>query len=140
MPPRLRAADARPAAPVTGPEAGGAIDYVNLLHVSVGYWPEGSAAVVANVDHPVMRGLGLKLGDPMPHAWAGEADMTYEPRAWDILLRSDRAVTEANESGLERVMQPAFHHEALMIHRNLLLAEVSGAAFPNALSCPPTTL
>ncbi len=136
MPPRLLAPDARPDAPITAPEAGDAIDYLNLFHVSVGYWPEGSAAVVANVDHPVMRGLGLKLGDPMPHAWAGEADMTYEPRAWDILLRSDRAVTEANESGLERVMQPAFHHEALMIHKNLRLAEVSGEGFTNVLADP----
>jgi len=136
MPPRLLPPDAPPDAPITAPEAGDAIDYLNLFHVSVGYWPEGSAAVVANVDHPVMRGLGLKLGDPMPHAWAGEADMTYEPRAWDILLRSDRAVTEANESGLERVMQPAFHHEALMIHKNLRLAEVSGEGFTNVLADP----
>src|SRR5260370_12122472 len=83
-----------------------------------------------------MRGLGLKLGDPLPRGWAGEADMTYEPRAWDILLRSDRAVTEANESGLERVTQPAFHHLALMIHKNLRLAEVSGECFTNVLADP----
>jgi hypothetical protein len=62
--------------------------------------------------------------------------MTYEPRAWDILLRSDRAVTEANESGLERVTQPAFHHEALMIHKNLRLAEVSGEGFTTVLADP----
>ncbi len=136
MPPRLLPPDAPASAPITAPEAGDAIDYLNLFHVSVGYWPEGSAAVVANIDHPVMRGLGLKLGDPMPGTWAGEADMTYEPRAWDILLRSDRAVTEANESGLERVKQPAFHHTALMIHKNLRLAEVSGEGFTNVLADP----
>jgi len=72
----------------------------------------------------------------MPSAWAGEADMTYEPRAWDILLRSDRAVTEANESGLERVTQTAFHHLALMIHKNLRLAEVSGEGFTSELADP----
>jgi hypothetical protein len=136
IPPRLLPPDAAPNAPITAPEAGDAIDYLNVFHVSVGYWPEGSRVVVSNVEHPVMRGLALKLGDPIPQAWAGEADMTYEPRAWDILLRSDRAVTEANESGLERVTQPAFHHTALMIHKNLRLAEVSGEGFTNVLGAP----
>jgi len=136
MPPRLLPADASAEAPITSSDAGDAIDYLNLFHVSVGYWPEGSQAVVSNVDHPVMRGLGLKLGDPMPIPWAGETDMTYEPRAWDILLRSDRAVTEDEESGLARVTQPAFHHTALMIHKNLRLAAVSGEGFTTVLADP----
>jgi hypothetical protein len=111
-----------------------------VFHVSVGYWPEGSGAVVSNVDHPVMRGLGLKLGDPVPGVWAGEADMAYEPRAWDILVRSEKAVTEANESGLERVKQAAFHHTALMIHKNLRLAVVSSESFTNRLVDPQSFL
>jgi hypothetical protein len=120
-------------APITAPLAGDAIDYLNVFHVTVGYWPEGSRAVVSNIDHPVMRGLGLRLGDPVLGVWAGEADMTYEPRAWDILIRSEKAVTEANESGLERVTQPAFHHIALAIHKNLRLALVSSESFTNRL-------
>ena len=140
MPPRLLPPDAPPQAPITAPEAGDAIDYLNLFHVSVGYWPGGSRAVVSNVEHPVMRGLGLGLGDAIPGTWSGEADMTYEPRAWDILVRSDRAVTEAAESGLERVQQPAFHHTALMIHRNLRLAAVSGESFSELLADPQADL
>lgn len=140
MPPQLLPADAPATAPITAPVAGDAIDYLNVFHVSVGYWPEGSGAVVSNVDHPVMRGLGLKLGDPVPGVWAGEADMAYEPRAWDILVRSERAVTDANESGLERVRQPAFHHTALMIHKNLRLAVVSSESFTNRLVDPQSLL
>jgi hypothetical protein len=140
MPPRLLPPDAPPQAPITAPEAGDAIDYLNLFHVSVGYWPSSSRALVSNVEHPVMRDLGLHLGDPIPGTWSGEADMTYEPRAWDILLRSDRAVTEAAESGLERVQQPAFHHTALMIHRNLRLAVVSGESFSELLADPQAEL
>jgi len=122
------------------PTAGDAIDYLNVFHVTVGYWPEGSRAVVSNVDHAVMRGLGLKLGDPVPGVWAGEADMTYEPQAWDILVRSEKAVTEANESGLERVTQPAFHHTALAIHKNLRLALISSESFTRRLTDPDSAL
>jgi len=140
VPPQLLPADAPATAPITAPIAGDAVDYLNVFHVSVGYWPEGSGAVVSNIDHPVMQGLGLKLGDSVPGVWAGEADMAYEPRAWDILLRSERAVTEANESGLERERQAAFHHTALMIHKNLRLAVVSSESFTNRLVDPQSRL
>lgn len=121
-------------------EAGDAIDYLNLFHVTLTYWPPGSRAVVFDTGHPIMRGLGLKVGDIVPGVWAGEADVTYEPQAWHILLRSDRAATEPMESGLERVTQPAFHHTALMIHKNLRLAVVSGESFTNLLANPEDTL
>jgi hypothetical protein len=140
MPPQLLPADAPATAPITAPVAGDAVDYLNVFHVSVGYWPEGSRAVVSNVDHPVMRGLGLKIGDPVPGVWAGEADIAYEPRAWDILIRSEKAVTEANESGLDRVQQPAFHHTGFMIHKNLRLAVVSSESFTNRLTDPESQL
>ncbi|HKW96539.1 MAG TPA: N,N-dimethylformamidase beta subunit family domain-containing protein [Bryobacteraceae bacterium] len=140
MPPRLLSPDAPVTAPITAPEAGDAIDYLNVFHVTVGYWPAGSGAVVSNVDHPVIRGLGLKIGDPVPGVWAGEADMTYEPGSWDILMRSEAAVTEANENGLERVKQPAFHHVGLAIHRNLRLALISSESFTTRLLDPQSTL
>jgi hypothetical protein len=140
MPPQLLPPDAPRDAPITAPQAGDAIDYLNVFHVSVGYWPEGSGAVVSNIDHPVMHGLGLKLGDAVPGVWAGEADMTYEPRAWDILIRSEKAVTEANESGLDRVKQPAFHHIGLAIHKNLRLALVSSESFTHRLTDPDSPL
>jgi hypothetical protein len=66
--------------------------------------------------------------------------MAYEPRAWNILVRSERAVTEANESGLERVTQPAFHHTALMLHKNLRLAVVSSESFTKRLVDPQSVL
>jgi hypothetical protein len=140
MPPQLLPADAPATAPITAPVAGDAIDYLNVFHVTVGYWPDGSRAVVSNVDHPVMQGLGLKIGDPVAGVWAGEADMVYEPRAWDILIRSEKAITEANESGLDRVTQPAFHHAGLMIHKNLRLAVISSESFTNRLTDPRSTL
>ena len=136
MPPQLLPADAPATAPITAPVAGDAIDYLNVFHVTVGYWPEGSRAVVSNVAHPVMQALGLKIGDPVPGVWAGEADIAYEPGAWDILVRSEKAVTEANESGLDRVNQPAFHHTGLMIHKNLRLAVISSESFTKRLAEP----
>ncbi len=121
-------------------QAGDAIDYLNLFHVTLTYWPPGSRAVVLETDHPIMRGLGLKASEPLPGLWAGEADVTYEPQAWNILLRSDRAATEPMESGLDRVTQPAFYHTALMVHKNLRLAVVSGESFANILADPQGTL
>ena len=140
VPPQLLPLDAPATSPISAPLAGDAVDYLNVFHVTVGYWPEGSLAVVSNVDHPVMRGLGLKLGDPVPGVWAGEADMTYEPQAWDILMRSEKAVSEANESGLDRVKQPAFHHTALAIHKNLRLALISSESFTHRLTNPESML
>jgi hypothetical protein len=92
------------------------------------------------VDHPIVRGLGLKLGDPVPGRWAGEADMVYEPAAWDILVRSVEATTEAGENFLERVKQPPFHHPGLSVHKNLRLAVISGENFTGILDDPANTL
>lgn len=140
MPPQLLYPDAPADAPIAAPEAGDAIDYLNLFHVSVGYWPDGSRAVVSNVDHPVMRGLGLKIGQDVPGRWAGEADIAYEPRAWDILVRSEKAATEAGENFLERVNQPPFHRPGLAIHKNLRLALIAGESFTNRLADPDSSL
>jgi hypothetical protein len=139
-PPRLLPADALPSTPITAPEAGSAIDYLNVFHVSVTRWPDSGRAVVSNVDHAIMRGLGLKLGDPIPGRWAGEADMVYEPAAWDILARSVEAITEPGEDFLERVKQPPFHRTGLSVHKNLRLAVVSGENFTGILDDPANTL
>jgi hypothetical protein len=140
QPPQLLPPGAPADAPIAAPQPGGAIDYLNLFHVSVGRWPPSGRAVVANVDHPVTRGLGLTLGDPVPGRWAGEADMVYEPAAWDILVRSVEAVTEPGENFLERVKQPPFHRAGLSIHRNLKLAVISGENFTGILADPANTL
>ena len=140
LPPQLLPAGAPANAPITAPEAGGAVDYLNVFHVSVAHWPDSGRAVVSNVDHPVMRGLGLKLGDPVPGRWAGEADMIYEPAAWDILVRSVEATTEPGEDFQERVKQPPFHRAGLSLHKNLRLAVVSGENFTGILADPANTL
>ena len=87
-----------------------------------------------------MRGLGLKLGDPVPGRWAGEADMIYEPAAWDVLVRSVEATTEPAENFLERVKQPPFHRPGLSVHKNLRLAVISGENFTGILDDPANTL
>ena len=140
VPPSLLPADAPASAPITTPQAGGAVDYLNVFHVSVTHWPDSGRAVVSNVDHPIMRGLGLKLGDPVPGRWAGEADMIYEPAAWDILVRSVEATTEPGENFLDRVKQPAFHRAGLSAHKNLRLVVVSGENFTSILADPANTL
>jgi hypothetical protein len=113
---------------------------LNVFHVSVAHWPDSGRAVISNVDHPVVRGLGLKLGDSVPGRWAGEADMIYEPSAWDILIRSPEATTEPGENFLERVRQAPFHRVGLSIHKNLRLAVVSGENFTGILNDPANTL
>jgi hypothetical protein len=144
MPPRLlpppAPTDAPPDAPIIAPDAGGAVDYLNVFHVSVAHWPDSGRAVISNVEHPIVRGLGLKLGDPVPGLWAGEADMIYEPVAWDVLIRSVEATTEPGENFLERVRQPAFHRVGLSVHKNLRLAVVSGENFTGILDDPANTL
>lgn len=140
LPPQLLPAGASATAPITAPEAGGAVDYLNVFHVSVGHWPNSGRAVVSNVDHPIMRGLGLKLGDPVPGRWAGEADMIYEPAAWDVLVRSVEATTESGEDFQDRVKQPPFHRPGLSVHKNLRLAVVSGENFTGILDDPANTL
>ena len=138
-PPQLLAPGAPPDAPIA-PQAGGAVDYLNVFHVSVAHWPASARAVVSNADHPIVRGLGLKLGDPVPGRWAGEADMIYEPAAWDILVRSPDAETEPGEDFQERVKQPAFHRPGLSVHKNLRLAVVSGENFTGILDDPANSL
>lgn len=140
LPPQLLYPDAPADAPITAPEAGDAIDYLNVFHVSVGYWPQGSRAVVSDITHAVVRGLGLKIGQDVPGEWAGEADMIYEPRAWDILIRSEKAATEAGENFLERVNQPPFHRPGLAIHKNLRLALVASESFTSRLADPNDSL
>jgi hypothetical protein len=140
QPPELLPADAPADAPISVPKAGGAIDYLNVFHVSVAHWPGSGRAVVSNVDHPITRGLGLKLGDAVPGRWAGEADMIYEPAAWDVLVRSVEATTEPAENFLERVKQPPFHRAGLAVHRNLRLALVSGENYTGILADPAATL
>jgi hypothetical protein len=139
-PPRLLPPDAPADAPITQPDPGGAVDYLNVFHVSVTHWPDSGRAVVSNVDHPIVRGLGLHLGDPVPGRWAGEADMIYEPAAWDVLVRSVEATTEPAENFLERVKQPAFHRAGLSVHKNLRLAVISGENFTGILDDPANTL
>jgi len=130
----------RPPTLLPKPAPGEARDYLNLFHGTVTYWPNNSAVVIANTEHPVMRGLGLKAGDIMPWTWGGETDIAYEPHAWDILLRSEKAGTDVMSNGLERVTQISFHRPVLMIHKNLRLAEVSGEAFTGVLADPQGTL
>ncbi len=99
--PLLLRPDARPEAPVLDPTPGDATDYLNVFHTSVGYWIPGSKAVIANTAHPIVHGLNLKLGDDVPGPWGGEVDYAYEPQAWDILIRSDRAAPEEREFGVD---------------------------------------
>ena len=122
------------------PDAGGAVDYLNVFPVSVAHWPPSGRAVVASVDHPILRGLGVKAGDAVPGRWAGEADMIYEPAAWDVLVRSPEATTEPGENFLERIKQPPFHRPGLAVHKNLRLALVSGENFTGILDDPANTL
>jgi len=140
MPPQLLDRDAPANAPITSAETGDAVDYLNVFHVSVAHWPEGSRAVVSNVDHPIMRGLGLIMGQEVTGRWAGESDIIYEPRSWDILVRSEKATTEAGEDFLERIKQPPFHRPGLAIHKNLRLALIASESFTERLADPDTSL
>ncbi len=140
MPPQLLDRNAPANAPITSAQAGGAIDYLNVFHVSVAHWPEGSRAVVSNVDHPVMRGLASSIGQEVPGRWAGESDIVYEPRAWDILVRSEQATTEAGEDFLERVKQPPFHRPGLAIHKILRLALIASESFTERLADPNSSM
>src|SRR5262249_33630677 len=53
----------RPPQLLPKPEPGDAVDYLNVFHGTVGSWPRRSSMVVAEPEHPVLRGLGLKAGD-----------------------------------------------------------------------------
>jgi hypothetical protein len=131
--PALLSPDAHSDAPILNPITGDAIDYLNPFHTSVGYWIPGSKAVIANTTHPVMRGLNLKLGDEVPGPWGGEVDFAYEPQAWDILIRSDRAAPEEREFGVDAYDPTPLHRVGLAVHKNERLAMVCGENFPNIL-------
>lgn len=138
--PRLLPSGAPPGAPILNPTPGSAIDYLNPFHTTVGYWIPGSRAVIANTTHPVMRGLNLKLGDEVPGPWGGEVDFAYEPQAWDILVRSDRAAPEEREFGIDAYDPTPLHRIGLAVHRNERLGMVCGENFPNILNGAGNTL
>lgn len=131
--PQLLPADARPGAPILNPTPGDAVDYLNVFHTSVGYWIPGSKAVVANTTHPIVRGLNLSLGDEVPGPWGGEVDYAYEPQAWNILIRSDRAAPEEREFGIDAYDPTPLHRIGLAVHKNDRLAMACGENFPNIL-------
>ncbi|MEZ5363846.1 MAG: DUF6605 domain-containing protein [Bryobacterales bacterium] len=134
--PQLLAPDTPPDGPIVAPKAGDAVDYLNPFHSTVGGWISGSAAVIANVLHPVTAGLGLQLGDEVPGPWAGEVDYPYESLAWDVLVRSDRAAPESRENGIDADDPTPLHRIGLAVHRNLQLGLLSGENFPNILGDP----
>lgn len=131
--PQLLPADAPPDAPIVNPAAGDAVDYLNVFHTSVGYWIPGSKAVVADANHPIVRGMNLKAGDEVPGPWGGEVDFAYEPQAWDILVRSDRAAPEDREFGIDAYDPTPLHRIGLAVHKNERLAMVCGENYPNIL-------
>jgi hypothetical protein len=131
--PQLLPKDAPPDAPILDPTPGNAVDYLNVFHTSVGYWIPGSKAVIANANHPIVRGLNLKPGDEVPGPWGGEVDFAYEPQAWDILVRSDRAAPEQREFGIDAYDPTPLHRIGLAIHKNDRLAIVCGENYPNIL-------
>ena len=138
--PQLLPPDARPDSPITNPTPGDAIDYLNLFHTSVGYWIPSSKAVIANTDHPIVRGLNLKLGDEVPGPWGGEVDFAYEPQAWDILVRSGLAAPEEREFGIDAYDPTPLHRIGIAVHKNERLAMICGENFPNFLVDPQYTL
>ncbi|MFN7918929.1 MAG: DUF6605 domain-containing protein [Bryobacteraceae bacterium] len=138
--PMLLPPDAKPDTPITNPTAGDALDYLNAFHTSVGYWIPGSKAVIANASHPIMRGLDVKLGTEVPGQWGGEVDFAYEPQAWDILVRSDRAAPEEREFGVDANDPTPLHRIGLAVHKNERLAMLCGENYPNMLVDPANTL
>lgn len=138
--PQLLPPEAPADAPIRNPTPGDAIDYLNVFHTSVGYWIPGSKAVIANTAHPIVRGLNLKLGDEVPGPWGGEVDYAYEPQAWDILIRSDRAAPEEREFGIDAYDPSPLHRIGLAVHKNERLAMVCGENFANILEGRQHTL
>lgn len=87
-----------------------------------------------------MRGLNLKAGDVVPGPWGGEVDFAYEPKAWDILVRSDRAAPEEREFGVDAQDATPLHRIGIGVHKNERLGMVCGENFPNLLAAPDSTL
>src|SRR5262249_9655241 len=115
-------------------------DYLNVFHTSVGYWIPGAKAVIANTTHPISRGLNLERGDEVPGPWGGEVDYAYEPQAWDILIRSDRAAPGERGFGVDAYDPTPLHRIGLAVHKNERLAMVCGENFPNILNDPQNKL
>ncbi len=131
--PVLLSSGAPATVPIINPDPGDAIDYLNPFRNSVGYWIPRSKAVIANTAHPVIKAMGLKLGDEVPGQWGGEVDILYEPHAWDILIRSDRAAPAGREFGIDAFDPTPIHRVGLAIHKNLRLGMLTGENFPNIL-------
>jgi hypothetical protein len=125
---------------ILNPAAGSAIDYLNLFHTTVGYWIPGSKAIIANPAHRILSGLNLKAGDEVPGPWGGEVDYAYEPEAWDILVRSDRAAPEEREFGIDANDPTPIHRIGIAVHKNERLGMICGENFPNILAGPDNTL
>lgn len=138
--PNLLPADAAADAPILNATPGNGIDYLNVFHTTVGYWIPGSKAVIANSGHPILRGLNVKAGDEVPGPWGGEVDFAYEPKAWDILVRSDRAAPEEREFGVDAYDPTPLHRIGIAVHRNERLGMICGENFPNILATPDSTL
>lgn len=138
--PQLLPPDAPPNAPILQPSPGSAADYLNVFHSTVGYWISGAKAVVANTAHPITKGMNLTLGQEVPGPWGGEVDFAYQPQAWEVLVRSDRAEPENREFGIDAYDPTPLHRIGMAAHRNLRLAMVCGENFPNILNNPGSTL
>jgi hypothetical protein len=67
-------------------------------------------------------------------------DYTFEPEAWDILIRSDRAEPEAREFGVDAYDPTPLHRVGLAIHKNERLGLVSGENFTHILAGRENTL
>ncbi len=133
-PPVLLPAGSETDAPIVNPDPGDAVDYLNVFHNTVGYWVSGMKAVVSSTTHPIMDGLGLRMGDEVPGPWGGEVDIPYEPHAWEVLIRSDKPAPEGREFGIDAFDPTPFHRTGLAVHRNLRLGFLSGENFPNILA------
>ena len=68
VPPRLLAADASASAPITAPDAGGAVDYLNVFHVSVGALARLRAgrAIESGSSHRARPGIKARRRCPWP--------------------------------------------------------------------------
>jgi hypothetical protein len=67
-------------------------------------------------------------------------DYAYEPEAWDILVRSDRAAPEEREFGIDANDPTPIHRIGIAVHKNERLGMICGENFPNILAGPDNTL
>ena len=83
---------------------------------------------------------GMGRMESSSSAWGASVHYAYEPRAWDILIRSDRAAPEEREFAVDAYDPTPLHRIGLAVHKNLRLALVSGENFPNILHDPGNKL